>query len=318
MQGEKRMNTAMRAARTMMMLIAAACICLLCSCELSAPKVQGTTRALVIGLDYSCYSDLADSQLQGAVTDALDMTAALRAMGAEVQTFIQSSDASCLPEGNQEPTKANVLAAIESIAQIAQSQDCLVVYFSGHGLSSTLQDSAAVKGLCYSKALVFKASIGFEEGFYFLLEGESYKYTDASILLSKSEFTSAVERVRGATVALVDTCASGSLAEAGGAIVSSDNASLSTKQLLIAMGEEASTMNVLASSRADQVSYEVRTAEESYGVFTRAILEGLGYDRASGTVALSSLTLNQLAGFVTDLNVQNARLSGSPVDVTIF
>ncbi|MFA6933793.1 MAG: hypothetical protein WCR70_00820, partial [Sphaerochaetaceae bacterium] len=161
-------------------------------------------------------------------------------------------------------------------------------------------------------------SIGFEEGFYFLLEGESYRYRDASILLSKSEFTSAVESVRGATVALVDTCASGSLAEAGGAIVSSDNASLSTKQLLIAMGEEASTMNVLASSRADQVSYEVRTAEESYGVFTRAILEGLGYDRASGTVALSSLTLNQLAGFVTDLNVQNARLSGSPVDVTIF
>lgn len=83
-------------------------------------------RAVIIGINYTG----TPSQLHGCVNDAENMRGALERHGYTIQRMLTDSPGT--PSTNQ-PTKANILAALRQMIQGASAQDHLFVHYSGHG-----------------------------------------------------------------------------------------------------------------------------------------------------------------------------------------
>jgi hypothetical protein len=81
----------------------------------------GTVRALIMGVDK--YPNLGSSNLNGAVADARDLTAALEGGGARVQHLYDS-----------EVVRSRVIVEMDRLVNESKSGDLVVIAYSGHGM----------------------------------------------------------------------------------------------------------------------------------------------------------------------------------------
>lgn len=100
---------------------------------LSAPSARAEVRAVLVGVsDYL----VLDADLNGPAHDVRLMaeTLALRGVDPGAMTIL-SSDLTSLPEGAStgQPTRAAIMAALETVAAASGPGDTVVFYFSGHG-----------------------------------------------------------------------------------------------------------------------------------------------------------------------------------------
>jgi Caspase domain len=82
----------------------------------------GTVRALVIGIDKYPNLDPA-SELHGAVADAMDITAALRKVGAKVQDPLV-----------KDVTRQKVITEMDRLVSESKPGDLVIIAYSGHGM----------------------------------------------------------------------------------------------------------------------------------------------------------------------------------------
>jgi hypothetical protein len=83
----------------------------------------GAVRALVIGINKYPNLDAA-SELHGAVADAMDITAALKAVGVKVQD----------PLINEQVTRERVIAEMNRLVSESRPGDLVIITYSGHGM----------------------------------------------------------------------------------------------------------------------------------------------------------------------------------------
>jgi len=185
---------------------------------------------------------------------------------------------------DEEATKANIQAAFDRLAQMAKPEDVVLFYFAGHGM------------------LVGR-------DFYFLSR-DMHKVADIESAvreygIAASSLGEALQRIKAVKqVLMLDACQSES------ALPTLAKATLGTRSLekpeerAVRMLAHANGIYLIAASTAEQYAYEV--PELGHGVFTYALLSGLGEREQAkaanpnGLVTVLSL-LNYVARAVPDL-----------------
>ncbi|MCB1178049.1 MAG: caspase family protein [Leptospiraceae bacterium] len=98
------------------------------------PVNQGKRYAIVIGIND--YKDIALSDLSKARYDAKAVGKTLSEQGQFDQVFIMTDDIDFNgPDSNLYPTRLNIEEKIDSVLRIANPEDLIVLFFSGHGIS---------------------------------------------------------------------------------------------------------------------------------------------------------------------------------------
>jgi len=134
--------------RTMLRRFAPLSLCL----TLVAAPAAAEVRALLVGVaDYL----VLDADLKGPAADVRLMAETLAARGVAPGAMLAlTSDPAGLPAGvaSGAPTKAEILAAMQALADQAQPGDTVVFYFSGHG--SQAPDMSGDEGGGYDEILL--------------------------------------------------------------------------------------------------------------------------------------------------------------------
>lgn len=219
-------------------------------------KAGGGTSSKVYGLvaGVSDYEGT-DMDLKYAAKDAEDFYSALR-LSSESRFGKENVDIRLLSTqpGQQPPTKNNIRAALEAIKEKATSNDYLVVYLSGHGVTES----------------------GPEADFYYLTADASSMKVEASAdkasyaLSSKeiAELIMAVPTVR--QVLVIDACHSGQLAQN----LTGSNFTMSSEEVrALETLKDRTGLYIIAGSAADAVSYEASAFDQ--GLLTYSLLYGM-------------------------------------------
>lgn len=234
-----------------------------------APKAPPTSRnkgmllrkkpslyAVIIGTSKYANDKLT---LQFADHDASSFSQALRAAAAKVfddrvyVTLLNTDDRDSTRQALS--SKTNIRQVFEDIAAKAQSQDVLVIYCSGHGVS-------------YGEAE--------KSQFYYLTkditsENLSMPEIRKNFAISSTEITEWVKSVPALKqVLIIDACHSGKLVED----VAAGRKDLSSSQIhALDRMKDRTGMFILTGSAADKVSYEA--SEYGQGLLTYSILQGM-------------------------------------------
>jgi len=201
----------------------------------SLQKVYSHRWALLVGVNH--YTDAAISNLRVCASDVQAIYDLLIANGYEsdrMRLLIAPGDP------DYPPTRAEILSALTSVAQVADESDMLLFYFSGHGVAHD------------GKAYILPADI---------------RYTaiaDTAINLNRVKQIIQESAAR-AKVIILDACHSG--AQIGKAPPEM------TEVFIRHVFEEAEGMAILASCKQKQVSWE--WPEKGQSVFTHYLLAGL-------------------------------------------
>lgn len=119
---------------------------------LSAPSARAEVRAVLVGVsDYL----VLDADLNGPAHDVRLMAETLALRGVDPRAMaILSSDQTSLPEGAStgQPTRAAIMAALETVAAASGPGDTVVFYFSGHGAQAP--DMSGDEGGGYDEILL--------------------------------------------------------------------------------------------------------------------------------------------------------------------
>ena len=332
--------------RIIVLLLSAVLICL-CSCELTvnAPG-PGKMHILVYGNDYrygtyegknpqtgkdryafTAYyagGERAGSghSLEGTVNDAYQVGLALCALAAKAgyeydATFILGTESKSVADPNahviNDVSKAEFLSVLDGIASESENSDITLVYFSGHGFGS---ESKAAYGTDTS------------ETSYLALRRDAYSV----ILYPVSDFLSRMELIKGTKVIIGDFCHSGGLVRPGNvSITAGEYDGIDSITLLREYGDgisESSSLFCLSAARYYERSHE--PGDGSHGYFTRALLEGLGWNEESQTLGRAKamvdnrITLFNLAKYAKDNDreksgdPQNPMTSGGSNDIILF
>ncbi|MCC7018764.1 MAG: caspase family protein [Ardenticatenales bacterium] len=143
----------------------------------------------------------------------------------------------------REPTRANILAELASLAQVAAADDLILLHFSGHGVE--------------------------EHGESFLVPSDARLPALSDTAIGMAHIRTVMERSPArAKVIILDAC------HAGAAIGSGRDAGTMTVDFIRRVFEQAEGMAVLASCKQGQKSWE-RT-DTGHGVFSEFLLEALG------------------------------------------
>ncbi|MCB1158944.1 MAG: caspase family protein [Leptospiraceae bacterium] len=101
--------------------------------ELSENNI-GKRYAIVIGINN--YEDISISNLSKARNDAIVMAKLLEAQGQFEKVFLMTDDIDNKGKNrNLYPTRLNILAKLDSVLNFATSDDMVLFFFSGHGIS---------------------------------------------------------------------------------------------------------------------------------------------------------------------------------------
>jgi hypothetical protein len=173
------------------------------------------------------------------------------------------------------PTRANLKAAIERVAQRASANDVVVLYLAGHGVTYGGQDG----------------------DFYFLTsDAHTGDLTDPGLrsttALSSNELTELVNRVPALKQVMVfDTCAAGRFIEK-----LTERRSVSSTQIRsLDRLKDRTGMYVLAGCAADRVSYEA--SRYGQGLLTYSLLLGI---RGAALREQQFVDVSTLFNFATD------------------
>ena len=142
---------------------------------------------------------------------------------------------------DEKPTRANILAALKSVADATEPNDVLVFYYSGHG------DEAG------------------GESYLVARDGRHLVLGDTAVPVTRVKEIMSAAPAR-AKVILLDACHSG-------ADIGKKGPKPMTKEFIERVFEQATGMAILASCTQGQFSYEWRAQERS--VFTHYLLEAL-------------------------------------------
>ncbi|KAH9975247.1 peptidase C14, caspase domain-containing protein [Lactifluus volemus] len=101
----------------------------------------GRKKAVCIGINYTGQQ----SQLDGCVNDAKNMYRFLiDRLGFHVRDVLRLTDDA--PDPRNQPTKANILGAMQWLVRGARKHDSLFIHYSGHGAQVRDQDGDEVSG----------------------------------------------------------------------------------------------------------------------------------------------------------------------------
>jgi hypothetical protein len=222
--------------------------------------------ALLVGIDK--YDDEDINSLRFAVADVLALK----------EVLIDPMHGGFKPEKvrvltNDEATKGNILKGLTNWLPIAEEDDTVLIYYSGHGVQHN---------------------------------GESYLLpveTDLSIIsaygIRNRDFMEAVDAIKAnKVITIVDSCHSGGVSASakGDGEILGDSFYESFREA----SKEASGRVTLSSSSPDQQSYE--WAEKGHGVFTYYLVEGMrGYADEDNNGIITFLELKKhVEGKVTE------------------
>ena len=212
-----------------------------------------TGHALIIGIN-NYLNDL--NKLSKAAVDANDLYGLLSQNGYPTSNMTLLLD--------EQATKRAIDNALNKFASHIDSQDTVVIFFSGHGAQNPG---------------------GFTPGEY-ICPVDARKDDLNSTAISSVNLTTAIKAIKAKqVVVLLDACHSGGVGEIRGAgEIKSGLSSEAYDKLATGEGRV-----VIASCRPDEVSYELR--EMRNGLFTYYLLEGLRGEAASsdGSVRIFSL-----------------------------
>ncbi len=246
-------------------------------------RCDTTCRALLIA---QTYPDIPGLTLEGPANDAKALSACLSAFpGTAFQTKIMYN-----------LTAGEILEAVSAAFSGAKEQDISLFYYSGHGFSTKDESKRG--------ALLGR-------------DGNTYVTAD--------RLRKALDAVPGRKIVLVDACFSGNFltdssetagtkssetAETGIAGASSINCSADyfMSSFLSAFRKKSRGLTgtdyfVLTSASAAELSYEEVVDGQSFGLFTRFLLQGCGYQAESIPADVNgngSLTLQELYAYVSN------------------
>ena len=246
---------------------------LVTSCELLWDEpLQGDFYYVVLGLDYTndASTGYYGNDLEGTINDAKEL----------FQTFTLLSEATernsygylMMQEGNSllgtstftingetisnYPSVANVTAVLENLAEVTKQEDLIIFTYSGHGYEDTGDLALAIT---------------------------TYGNPTTSDALPPDALLALMDAIPGKKLLILDSCYSGQYIE---------NSTTSTSTVYDTTIEEyykkyfggnsynLSELYVISASAKDNVSWELFSTEiendHHHGVFTYALLEGLG------------------------------------------
>ena len=309
------------------------------SCELMVQQEpEGVIRIVSVGIDYADIAAVSPN-LNSTCNDAYQVGQVLKALGekegteVELYYLLSEHDGQTIMDefnGFQNntsiyyPSKNNFSIILNYIQSKQKSQDRLFIFFAGHGIEvSGINEFELIYGDDLSDSYSFVMPLN---------KGQ----TDIGIskyLYDLSEYLDLVETIPGKKVLLNDFCYSG-------ALVSDDYISLDLTTYFYA--NHPSTADLLFSSSSEKVlddiyilaaaqSYQESFEDYQHGNFTRALLDGLGWDETNQvltTIPASSIFLNsekiylsKLANYTkkNDKNGrQTPRMTTSSNDIVLF
>mgnify|MGYP000925818868 CR=1 FL=1 len=300
-------------------------IILLSGCELFIEKPEaGKVYAILVALDYKNTTE--QSSLKGTLPDARELNRAWEAVTAKAQgekeyhgyLFLQDNadtpkDLDIGDENvNSLPTSEHILKAIKTLQSITTSNDLIIFTYSGHG------SEAGELLLVTTEA------------------GKTHKGFPASSILD------ALSKVPGRKLMILDTCFSGlSVPESGAShsTLLNNNISKWYKKYWDSSRYTKPEVFVITAS-ADTESHEDTFDGEDHGIFTYALLQGLGWEEKKGSVTTAippaakekQLTADSLLSYIkkhqqaplkrTLLNpsatFQHPLVSGGALDMVLF
>ncbi|MEZ4939970.1 MAG: caspase family protein [Saprospiraceae bacterium] len=211
-------------------------------------------HAIVVGT-----SEYAGSQLnlKYSSKDARDIAAAIRQVSSQLffdSVFIHLlvTDTS---DTNLHPTKNHIKAVFEKVQQHAKSEDVLLAYFSGHGVSYGDADQALF--------------------YYLTMDISSDNLSDVGVrdsrTVSSAELTRWINDIPAQKqVLILDACNSGRVVEN----LTGSQKELSSSQIrALDRMKDRTGMFVLTGSAADKVSYEA--GQYGQGLLTYSLLQGM-------------------------------------------
>ena len=321
-------------------LLAVFLLIVLCSCELSykAPAV-GKMHILVYGNDYSytaynpeklvyerpiCYLDGTNTNyslrpLSCTIKDATEVGKALASL-AEKSGYDYSLKVLKEYEETDEVSFEN---AIEAIANDSSENDITIIYFSCHGAYLDAKGNRIPVGtkVDYGIDVTTKA--------YLLFRFNSK--LNYNVLYPVSTVLSKIETIKGAKVVIGDFCYSGALILPDYFSVTFGEYNEMDLVTLFSEYRDAIAVNsdlfCLSAARYYEESHEPNSG---HGYFTKALLEGLGWDEEHQAIVSpraeknGRISLHELAKYVTANDSepswasQNPMVSGGSNDIVLF
>jgi uncharacterized caspase-like protein len=214
--------------------------------------------AVVVGV-----SDYAEPKLtlRYAAKDAQDFAKALTLAGERLLTEAGGKvhvTLLCQIDGkSQQPTRANIVKALDAIAKQAKPSDVLVVYLAGHGVALEGKDELLYCYLTQEANSTSRADLADKE------------WRERNCLTS-TELTESFKRIAAnKQVMVLDTCAAGA---AVGDLMKNREIDAEAVRALDRLQERAG-FHVLMGCAADKVSYEATRFGQ--GLLTYSLLEGM-------------------------------------------
>ena len=235
---------------------------------LSAPQATAGLWLLVVGIDQY---DNDRYRLTYAVKDAEAFRDAVRAHAAGI--FGQVHEQVLL---DKEATRAKIAAAFAGIQAAAQPGDALVFYYAGHGVMS---EGGAKPSQFHLVPPDVTRLYGDDEQL-------AAKGISAEVLRT---WTSAVRAQKQLLV--LDAC------QSGGAVEQFAMRGAAEEKAILQLARSAGVV-VLAATGTEQLATEFK--ELGHGVFTYALLEGLGGKADSGNPPDGKITVRELDSWLND------------------
>lgn len=277
-------------------------------CELFIAEAPlGSIHAIYVGLNYHG-TDV--NPLRGTINDAEELELCLSNLSTRCHRTYHAS--SLLQKGGTSsseydypstfatlPTKDNVLQTIEDVRPFLTEKDLTIFSYSGHGLeggSLVLAPPPSDPTIFISKDLIKE-----------------------EVLLSVEELLSALSALPGKQLLILDSCYCGSFVEDSGSSVSL----IEKEQFLdeafstyFSSERYSPTLFVMAATTASNTSKEPVSSSHIHGHFTKAVLDGLGWDCRTHSLQASTpamkkgvLTTDSLYAYV--LENQDFPLAGT-------
>lgn len=251
--------------RNLKIIILALSTLLLFSCELGKDRPSITIRLMSLALDYTGVLD--GHTLSGTINDQAGMRMQLQALAdkagykfeeyyltnKESKAFINSDEGITMgPAFSFKEYVKNQLGSIWKSE--ATETDITVFYYSGHGSGSD----------CNKGALAI---------------GKGYSDENQNSYITPGELRSYLKDIPGKKLIILDSCYSGLVNSASSAMVSTSDL-FNTGWNALFKGSDGNSDRIwsLSAAKENESSYDDTDGYPSYGFFTKALLEGLGYD----------------------------------------
>ena len=320
--------------RRLTIILLAVMLIVLCSCELAVKAPEpGRMHIFVYGNDYKYgkavyYEDGKQAgsapALNGTVNDAYQVCLALCSLAAKAGyeyegIFMTGTESRGVSDPNisviKSVYKSDFISVLDTLAKKVESSDITIIYYSGHGMGG---DEKLEYGSDTSKTsyMALRRDVDFS----------------SSILYPLNEFLAKVETIPGTKVILGDFCHSGGMVRAGNvSITAGEYDGIDATTLLTEYRNdicESSSVFCLSAARYYERSHE--PGGGLHGYFTRALLEGLGWDEESQSLTKAEamvnnrITLFNLAKYTTDNDnekpgdPQTPMTSGGSNDIILF